>query len=143
MKAGFPDVRARFPGYAFDAAGSGRIWADAGPDVLAAVHQTWLRDPATGNYLVDVFREPHDGDIWICWRDETIRFPHREIIRHTDDGIPYLSPEFVQLFKAKAARPKDQADFDAAVPHMTPAQRATLAELLARVHPGHRWLPDL
>lgn len=141
--AGFPDVRARFPGYAFDAAGSGRIWADAGPDVLAAVHQTWLRDPATGNYLVDVFREPHDGDIWICRRDETIRFPYREIIRHTDDGIPYLAPEFVLLFKAKAARPKDQADFDAAVPHMTPAQRATLAELLARVHPGHRWLPDL
>jgi hypothetical protein len=65
--AGFPEVRSRFRGYVFDAAGSGRIWEDAAPDVLAAVHQTWLRDPATGNYLLDVFREPHDGDTEEAW----------------------------------------------------------------------------
>ncbi|MGW3178832.1 nucleotidyltransferase domain-containing protein [Kitasatospora sp. NPDC001119] len=141
--AGFPEVRDRFPGYAFDAAGSGRIWADAAPEVLAAVHQTWLRDPATGDYLLDVFREPHDGDTWICRRDETIRLPYREIIHHTRDGIPYLAPELVLLFKAKHVRDKDQSDFDATVPHLTPAQCETLTGLLARVHPGHRWLADL
>jgi hypothetical protein len=141
--ASFPAVRSRFPGYIFDGAGSGRIWEDATPDVLAAVHQTWLRDPATGNYLLDVFREPHDGDTWICRHDQTIRLPYTDIIRHTRNGIPYLAPELVLLFKAKHARPKDQADFDATVPHMTPAQRETLAELLARAHPGHRWLGAL
>jgi hypothetical protein len=47
------------------------------------------------------------------------------------------------LFKARHARPKDQADFDTTIPHLTPAQRATLAELLARAHPGHRWLASL
>lgn len=73
--ARFPEVRCRFPGYVFDAVGSGRIWEDATPEALAAVHQTWLRDPATGDYLLDVFREPHDGDTWICRRDERIRFP--------------------------------------------------------------------
>jgi uncharacterized protein CbrC (UPF0167 family) len=141
--ASFPEVRGRFPGYVFDAVGSGRIWEDATPDALAAVHQTWLRDPATGNYLLDVFREPHDGDTWICRRDERIRFPYSEIIHHTQDGIPYLAPELVLLFKAKHARQKDQADFDATVPRMSRAQRETLAGLLARVHPGHRWLADL
>lgn len=45
--------------------------------------------------------------------------------------------------KAKRALPKDQADFDAAIPRMTPAQRQTLAGLLARAHPGHRWLASL
>ncbi|MFJ6146951.1 nucleotidyltransferase domain-containing protein [Streptomyces anulatus] len=142
-EAGFPEVRDRFPGYVFDAAGSGRIWEDAPPETLAAVHQTWLRDPATGNYLLDVFREPHDGDIWICRRDETIRLPYSEIVHHTQDGIPYLAPELVLLFKAKHARPKDRRDFETTVPHLTRAQRATLAELLARVHPGHAWLTDL
>ena len=141
--ASFPEVRSRFPGYAFDGVGSGRIWADAGPDVLAAVHQTWLRDPATGDYLLDVFREPHDGDTWISRRDETIRFPYRDIIQRTGDGIPYLAPELVLLFKAKHARPKDQADFDATVPHLTPERRQALAGLLARAHPGHPWLADL
>ncbi|MFD6588363.1 nucleotidyltransferase domain-containing protein [Streptomyces anulatus] len=142
-EAGFPEVRDRFPGYVFDAAGSGRIWEEAPPETLAAVHQTWLRDPATGNYLLDVFREPHDGDTWICRRDETIRLPYSEIVHHTQDGIPYLAPELVLLFKAKHARPKDQRDFDATVPLLTGAQRTTLAELLARVHPGHAWLTDL
>lgn len=141
--AGFPEIRDRFPGHAVDAAGSGRIWADAGPDVLAAVHQTWLRDPLTGDYRLDVFREPHDGDTWICRRDMTIRRPYGEIVRRTEDGIPYLAPEFVLLFKAQATRPKDQADFEGTVPHLTAAQRATLAALLARVHPGHRWLAEL
>lgn len=141
--ASFPEVRSRFPGLVFDGVGSGQIWEDAAPDVLAAVYQTWLRDRATGNYLLDVFREPHDGDTWICRRDDTIRLPYRDIIHSARNGIPYLAPELVLLFKAKHAREKDQADFDAAVPHMTPAQRGTLAGLLARAHPGHPWLAEL
>ncbi len=141
--AAFPQVRSRFPGYAFDAVSSGRIWAEAAPDVLAATHQTWLRDRATGNYLLDVFREPHDGDTWICRHDETIRLPYRQVIHRTPAGIPYLAPELVLLFKARHARPKDQADFHATIPHMNPAQRHTLAGLLARAYPGHPWLAYL
>jgi hypothetical protein len=141
--ARFSEVRARFPGYSFDAAGSGRIWENATPKVLASTHQTWLRDAATGHYLLDVFREPHDGDIWICRRDEAIRLPYSDIIQRTEDGIPYLAPELVLLFKAKHVRPKDQADFDETLPSMTPRQRDTLAGLLALAHPGHPWLADL
>ncbi len=141
--ASFPEIRDRFPGYAFDAVGSGRIWAEAAPDVLAATHQTWLRDRVTGDYLLDVFREPHDGETWTCRHDETIRLPYREVIHRTPGGIPYLAPELVLLFKAKHALPKNQADFHATVPHLTPAQRQTLAGLLARAHPGHPWLAHL
>ncbi|MET9824994.1 MULTISPECIES: nucleotidyltransferase domain-containing protein [unclassified Streptomyces] len=141
--ASFPEVRDRFPGFVLDAVGNGRIWEDAAPQVLGAVHQTWVRDPATGNYLLDVFREPHDGDTWIFRRDERIRLPYSEIVHHTQDGIPYLAPELVLLFKAGHPRPKDRADFDASVPHMTSTQRETLAALLARTHPGHPWLTDL
>lgn len=141
--AGFPEIRGRLGGYVFDGAGSGRIWADATPEVLAAVHQTWLRDPATDNYLLDVFREPHDGDTWICRHNQRIRIPYREIIARTPEDIPYLVPELVLLFKAKHARPKDQADFDSTVSLMAPAQRETLARLLAMTYPEHRWLADL
>ena len=138
--ANFPEIRDRFPEYVFDAVSSGRIWENAAPQVLAATHQTWLRDPATGDYLMDVFREPHDGDTWSCRRDETLRLPYNDIVLHSRDGIPYLAPEFVLLFKAKHLRPKDRRDFAETVPHMTAAQRDTLAALLARVHPGHEWL---
>ena len=90
-----------------------------------------------------MFREPHDGETSICRHYETIRLPYSEIIHHTPDGIPYLAPELVLLFKAKHARPKDQADFDGTIPHMTPAQRQILAALLARAHPGHHWQANL
>lgn len=131
------------PRATFRRGGSGRIWEDAAPDVLAAVHQTWLRDPATGDYLLDVFREPHDGNIWICRRDRSIRLPYGEIVHHTRDGIPYLAPALALLFKAKHVRPKDQADFDATLPHRSPEQRAYLDRLLDRVHPGHPWSAGL
>lgn len=139
----FPEIRERFAGFAVDAVGSGRIWESATLQVLAATHQTWLREPATGRYLLDVFREPHDDGTWICRRDETIRRPYAEIIRHTADGIPYLVPELVLLFKAKQSRAKDQADFEGVLPLLGRVQRENLYGLLGRVHPGHPWLAAL
>ncbi|MEY9848975.1 hypothetical protein [Streptacidiphilus sp. MAP5-3] len=141
--ADFPEIRDRFPGYAFDAVSSGRIWRNAAPEVLAATHQTWLRDPDAEAYRLDVFREPHDGGTWISRHDPTIRLPYSEIVGHTPDGIPYLTPELVLLFKAKHARPKDQADFESTVPQLTTRQRARLAGFLAHTYPGHRWLEGL
>ncbi|MFI5803159.1 hypothetical protein [Streptomyces sp. NPDC051561] len=62
---------------------------------------------------------------------------------HPAHGIPYLAPEWGLLFKAKAARPKDRADFGITLPLLSGTQRSTLADLLARVHPGHPWLAAL
>ncbi|MFJ1708218.1 nucleotidyltransferase domain-containing protein [Kitasatospora sp. NPDC088346] len=140
--AGFAEIRSRFAGFAFDVVAFDRIW-ELTPEVSGLTHQTWLRDPSTGRYLVDVFREPHDGPTWICRRDPSIRLPYTAVVRRTPDGIPYLAPELALLFKAKAVRPKDQQDFAGALPLLDGAARRTLAALLARVHPGHRWLADL
>ena len=141
--ASFPQVRSRFPGYVFDAVSSGRIWENATPDVLAATHQTWLRDAATGNYLLDVFREPHDGDTWICRRNETIRLPYATSSATPGTASRTWRPSWSCCSRPSTPGRKDQADFDATVPHLTPAQRETLAGLLARTHPGHPWLADL
>ena len=65
------------------------------------------------------------------------------MIARTPDGIPYLVPEVVLLFKAKHDRAKDHADFEGALPQMSEEQRAWLASSLARVHPGHPWLDQL
>ncbi|WP_405965301.1 hypothetical protein OG713_40155 [Streptomyces sp. NBC_00723] len=141
--AAFPEIRDRFPEYTWDAVGSGRVWAGAGAEALAATYQTWLRDPVSGQFLFDVFREPHEGMTWVCRRDESLRLPYDVIIERTADGIPYLIPELVLLFKAKAPRPKDQADFDEVLPLLGRARRDRLAEWLDRVHPGHPWPAEL
>ena len=61
-------------------------------DALDATHQTWVREPETGLWRLDIMREPSDGDVWICRRDERIRLPYDEVIERTADGIPYGRP---------------------------------------------------
>lgn len=139
----FGEISVHFPEYVFIGVGQNRLWDVATPEVLAATHQTWLRDPAGGDYLVDVMREPHEGRMWICRHDPTVRLPYDEIICRDADGIPYLAPELVLFFKAKYARPKDRADFERALPELSSARRARLAELIGNRYPGHAWLAQL
>ena len=142
-EAGFGEIAGRFPELAFYAAGDGQV-VPATPAAMAAVHQTWAFDPSAEAWRFDVFREPHDGDLWISRRNKTLIRPYAEIIRTSSEGIPYLSPEVVLLFKAKHRRPKDDADYATLSPHLTPAERAWLNNALALVHPGHPWIqiPD-
>ncbi len=128
--------------FAFDVVAYDRLWALT-PEVSELTHQTWLRDPSTGNFLVDVFREPHDGETWIYRCDPSIRMPYTAVIRRSPDGIPHLAPELALVFKAKAVRPKDQQDFARALPLLDDTQRETLAALVERVHPGRARPADL
>ncbi len=112
-------------------------------DQLETHHQTWVREPETGVWRLDVFREPSEGGTWICRRDERIRMPYDRLIERTRDGIPYGRPEVVLLFKAKTARPKDDGDLAAVLPLLEPDRRRWLADTLELVHPGHRWLGEL
>jgi len=138
----FAAVRAALGGYEFDVVGGGRRWPVDSP-ALDQMHQTWVREPVTGVYRLDIFREPHDGDVWICRRDNSIRLPYAQIISFTPARIPYLAPEIVLLFKAKETRPKDEADFAGVLPVLSAPQRAWLHQSLIRVHPGHPWIAVL
>ena len=112
-------------------------------DALETSHQTWVREPGTGLWRLDVFREPSDGDMWVCRRDERIRMPYEQVIERTADGIPYARPEIVLLFKAKHAREKDDGDLAAVLPHLDSERRGWLVEVLELIHPGHRWFGRL
>jgi hypothetical protein len=113
-------------------------------DRLADTHQTWVREPNTGSWRFDVFREPSDGDTWICRREPSIRLPYDVLIEWTNDGIPYGRPEVVLLFKAKHAhQQKNQADLDATLPRLEPERRHWLRDALELVHPAHPWLAEL
>ena len=113
-------------------------------DRLMDTHQTWIREPATGKWRLDVFREPSDGETWICRREPAIRMPYARLIERTADGIPYGRPEVVLLFKARHAhQEKNRSDFEAVLPRLDGDRRAWLRDALARVHPGHEWLEAL
>jgi Aminoglycoside-2''-adenylyltransferase len=107
-------------------------------------HQTWVREPATGAWRLDIFREPSEVDAWVCRRDPTIRLPYAQLIEWTADGIPFGRPEVVLLFKAKRSEEeKNRGDLEAVLPRLDAERRRWLRQALARVHPGHPWLDEL
>ena len=138
---GFAHVQEALAGFEFVVIGDGKAWPLT-DDSLARHRQTWVREP-NGPWRVDVMREQWDGDTWICRRDPRIRVHAASLISRTADGIPYLQPEVVLLLKAKAARPKDELDFAAVLPHLDGSRRLWLRDALALVHPGHPWLESL
>lgn len=149
----FGQVRRALCGYDIEVAGGpppGRLWPLDSP-AFRLMHQTWvseLRHPGTGGqpqriYRLDIFREPQRDGQWVCRRDQSITLPYDQIIRHDRDSIPYLAPHIVLLFKAKAARAKDQADLTGTLPLLAPEERCWLATTISRVHPGHKWLAQL
>lgn len=103
-------------------------------------HQTWLWSEQAQGFVLDVFRDRHDGDTWVCRRDERIRRAWSDVACTSHDRTPYLAPEIVLLFKAKHARDKDVLDFQAAFPFLEDHRRAWLRSAVQQVHPGHSWL---
>ena len=138
-KASFWAIRDALPELEFTIVGAGRKWSLSDDVAFAMTHQTWGREPTSGDYVIDVFREPHDGDIWICRRHPSIRMPYTELFQRNAEGLPYVIPEVVLLFKAKLARPKDEQDLEGALPLLSPDATRWLVDAIERVHPGHPW----
>lgn len=134
----FDELAPSFAGYEWWVPKDGRLVPLADSDGTS--HQTWVRDAAADVWRLDVFREPHEGETWICRRDPAIRMAYAQLIERTADGIPYVRPEVALLFKAKNDRGKDAEDLAATLPRLDGARRDWLRESIARVHPGHAWL---
>jgi hypothetical protein len=128
-----------------------QLWVPAGEgrlQPLAAArlhesHQTWALDPAARAWRLDVFREPSDRETWICRRDTAIRMPYADLVERTPEGIPFVRPEVVLLFKAKHVRRKDEEDLAVVLPLLDHERRGWLRGALRRVHPDHDWLRRL
>jgi hypothetical protein len=114
-------------------------------------HNLWLYAPGnTGAGSVEVqpdlevlFSE-RDAANWIYRRNPLITRPLIQACRTTQDGMPYLAPEIVLLYKARDTRGGDQADFNAALGSLSVEQRLWLREALEVVdRPGHEWLDRL
>jgi hypothetical protein len=104
---------------------------------------TWVLDPIARAWRTDIFLEPGGAATWVYRRNETLALTRDEAVAVTVDGIPYLRPELVLLFKAKAVRAKDQLDFAAALPRLDASTRSRLRRWLEQLHPSHAWIARL
>jgi hypothetical protein len=91
----------------------------------------------------DVFLESVVDEVWIFRRDARIRQPIDNVVSVSMSGIPVVSPEVQLLYMAKSAEPKNQHDFEVALPRLSRAAATRLNLMLAVVHPHHRWRDEL
>lgn len=105
--------------------------------------QLWLRRDARSPWALDIPLTPSSNGEW------TNKFLDDHVAQVSDvtwtaaDGIDYLLPEIVLVYKARLGRPKDQPDFEATLPLLTNERRAWMRSALEVVSPGHHWLDSL
>jgi hypothetical protein len=101
--------------------------------------QIWLRQHALSAWEFDVVVNPDRDGRWVFRRDPSLDFALDEITWVAADGIRYLNVEVALAYKAKLARPKDEADLASALPALNGEQRRWLADMIDHLHPGHPW----
>ncbi|UDF30205.1 UNVERIFIED_ORG: hypothetical protein LHK14_02430 [Roseateles sp. XES5] len=144
LRGDFPVFRAALSDLRFHAVGDGRVAPLAADDrPPAGIAQVWGEDVAAGCFRVDMMLEEGTAETWVYKRDPAIRHPRAAMIRVSAEGIAFLAPEAVLLFKAKYRRDKDEADFARALPGLDAAARGWLGAAIARAHPDHAWLEAL
>ena len=107
------------------------------------VSSLWCRPIGAVEWAVQVMLDESNKDQWLFRRQPTIRRPLTTLTRSTASGLKYLAPEIQLLYKAKAVRAKDQADFERVAPRLDSAARSWLRDALRRTSPGHSWLAAL
>jgi len=137
-------LRAALPDWDFFEAKSGVLSPLAMGDAPRAdVNSLWCKRTNASQWELEVMLDRADGDVWVFRRDGRITYPLSSAIRRNPEGIACLAPEIQLLYKARATRPEDQADFDLVVPHLTRDAQTWLRESLLRSDPEHVWIPKL
>ena len=120
--------------------GALRPLIDHWPDVQHPESQILARRDATSPWIFDMPLTPDRDGLWTNKRLPDHVAPLEEVTWVADDGIRYLNPEIVLLYKARLGRSKDTRDLDHTWPHLDDVARGWLREHVQLLHPGHAWL---
>ena len=106
------------------------------------IHEIHARRVDGAQPPLELLLNERDDTAWIYRRDAAVR---RELDRAVlvRDTIPFLAPEIVLLYKSKAPRLTDEADFRIALPALTAEQREWLRRAISRADANHPWVEKL
>jgi Aminoglycoside-2''-adenylyltransferase len=108
------------------------------------IHGIWAR--RSGNPLApwtcEFLLNESACDEWVFREDNAVTRPLEEIGAKSD-GIPFLRPEIVLLYKATERTPKNDVDFAAVRPRLAREDRLWLCEALETRETDHPWIPPL
>jgi len=84
-----------------------------------------------------------DNVLWRSRRNPEVTMPVQSMALTTGDGLRYMAPEIILLYKARLMRDWDHADFETALPEMTLGPRHWLFHALEQTESGHPWMARL
>jgi hypothetical protein len=106
----------------------------------ADVNSLWCKRVNAAQWELELMLDGTHGELWAFRRNARITRPLSRSIRRNADGIAYLAPEIQLLYKARATRARDQADFHQVLPHLDPGEKTWLRKSLMCMDPEHGWI---
>jgi hypothetical protein len=105
------------------------------------IHELWARPSGADAWQAEFLLNERRDDQWVFRRDPSIsrsfeRFPKK-------DGLPFLPPEIVLLYKSSKLTPTNQTDYAVALDSLDEAGCAWLRQAIAKSDPAHPWLTEL
>nr|WP_261807801.1 hypothetical protein [Paenibacillus sp. N3.4] len=79
------------------------------------IHETYAQDM---NNKIEILLDESDGMDWVFRRDSRVRRSLSEVIMYSGQGIPYLNPAIVLLYKSKNPREKDEQDLNNTIDYL-------------------------
>lgn len=108
------------------------------------VHGIWARrsvDPEAA-WTCEFLLNEHVGSNWAFRRNEAVTRAVEEI-GDTRNGVPFLRPEIVLLYKAAERSPKNNSDLAEVRSHLSGQAATWLLEALTTWDPSHPWITAL
>ncbi len=107
------------------------------------VHELYCSDESEGPNEIEFLLNESDGRGWVYRRDARVARALDRCGMSSAEGVRFLCPEVVLLYKSKNPRPKDERDFEAVASRLGVERRAWLREALEVCDPGHEWIREL
>ena len=112
-----------------------------GEALTLPVHEIHGRSP--DGQALEILLNEHDRGRWVFRRAPGITRPAELIAGRSVDGVPFLRPEIVLLYKSKDPRPDDQATSSRRPRSSIRRAARGLLRRCSTTGPGHPWLYDL
>jgi len=103
----------------------------------------WIRRHGAELWDFEMLVEERSSDRWLYRRDARISLPLADLVLTSADRRRVIAPEVQLLYKSKALRPKDEADFSRFLPHLEDRRRRWLLDALGTIDPSHPWIARL
>jgi hypothetical protein len=107
------------------------------------IHEIHGFNEASDPQQIEVLLNETDGNEWIYRRNEKVRRPMAKCHLVSKEGVKFLCPEVVLLYKSKNPNDKDEQDFAGTIKHFDAERRGWLRDAIAVCDAGHHWLHRL